>query len=174
MFPNLAHPGYGYASPFKSHAPAPVPPIKGEMWVLEFVMASVRKSETQSRIAAINNARDAILERAEKDHARMMSGLLAKPELTFALKSFGKVVAILIEKGHKDELVKLSKDRRVGKEQQSEIRVALANAGFAALCNPSGEDNLDQVIGSDYISPRRAAAEAEFARLCSPEVSNHC
>lgn len=141
---------------------------------MEFDMASVRKSENQSRIAAINSARDAILERAEKDSARLMSGLLANPQLTFALKSFGKIVAILIEKGHKDDLVKLSNDRRVGKEQKSEIRVALANAGFAALCNATGEDNLDQVIGSEYISPRRAAAEAEFARLCSPEISAPC
>lgn len=134
---------------------------------MEFDMVSARKSEKQSRIAAIENARDAILERAEKDHARMMSGLLANPKLTFALKSFGKIVAILIEKGHKDELVTLSNDRRVGKEQRSEIRVALANAGFAALCSTTGDDTPDQVIGSEYISPRRAAAEAEFARLCS-------
>jgi hypothetical protein len=134
---------------------------------MEFDMASARKSENQSRIAAIENARDAIMERAEKDHARMMSGLLANPKLTFALKSFGKIVAILIEKGHKDELVTLSNDRRVGKEQRSEIRVALANAGFAALCTTTGEDTPDQVIGSEYISPRRAAAEVEFARLCS-------
>lgn len=97
----------------------------------------------------------------------MMEGLLANPSLTFALKSFGKIVAILIAKGHKDSLVKLSMDRRVGKEQKSEIRVALANAGFAALCTAGEEENLDQVIGSEYISPRRAAAEAEFARLCN-------
>lgn len=141
---------------------------------MEFDMASARKSENQSRIAAINNARDAILERAENDHARMMSGLLANPQLTFALKSFGKIVAILIEKGYKDDLVKLSIDRRVGKEQRSEIRVALLNAGFAALCDASGEDNLDQVIGSEYKSPRRLAAEAEFARICSPEISASC
>lgn len=137
-------------------------------------MASARKSENQSRIAAINSARDAILERAENDPARMMSGLLANPRLTFALKSFGKIVAILIEKGHKDDLVKLSMDHRVGKEQKSEIRVALANAGFAALCAATEEENLDQVIGSEFMSPRRMAAEAEFARLCSSEVSISC
>lgn len=127
-------------------------------------MASARKSENQSRIAAINNARDAILERAEKDSARMMSGLLANPKLTFALKSFDQVIAILLSKGFKNELAQLSKHHHVGKEQKSQLRRALLDAGFAELCASSDSDT--STIGAVVPhSAARQAAEAAFAQL---------
>jgi hypothetical protein len=170
MFPNPPILGPGYASLSKSHAPAPVPPY-GEMWVLEIVMATVRKSENQSRIAAINNARDAILERAEKDSERMMKGLLANPELTFALKSFEQILAILLKKGHKDDLVKLSQDHRVGKLQKSQIRVALAAAGFEAVCEQLQAGNDAAAVQAatahvNHMSDARLRAEMEWQQLC--------
>lgn len=126
-------------------------------------MASTRKSENQSRIAAVNNARDAILERAEKDSARMMSGLMANPKLTFALKSFDQIIVILLAKGFKNELAQLSENHQVGKEQRSQLRVALANAGFADLCKP--EVDSTPVVSSANFSASRQAAEALFQRL---------
>lgn len=128
-------------------------------------MASTRKSENQSRIAAVNNARDAILERAEKDSARMMSGLLANPELTFALKSFDQVIAILLKKGFKNELALLSKHHKVGKEQKSQLRIALAAAGFAEIC--ASNDSDISTITTGPLSAARMAAEAAFSQLCA-------
>lgn len=130
-------------------------------------MASIRKSQNQSRIPAINDARDAILarmlERADKDSERFMSGLLANPKLTFALKSFDQVIVILLAKGHKNELAQLSKHHLVGQEQKSQLCRALLNAGFAELC----ESDVDSTPTASVVqfSAARQAAEAAFAQL---------
>jgi hypothetical protein len=129
-------------------------------------MASARKSENQGRIAAINNARDAILERAENDSSRMMAGLLANPQLTFALGSFDKVVEILLKKGFKNELVTLSKHFDTPRLQKSQLRIKLLEAGFEDVC--AGEVAVDS---STPFSSARLIAEAAFANLCS--VENH-
>lgn len=128
-------------------------------------MASARKSENQSRIAAANDARDAILERAEKDSARMMSGLLANPKLVFQLKDFDKLITALLKKGFKNELAQLSKNYQVGKMQRSQLRIALAAAGFAELC--AANDSDTSAITTGPYSAARTAAEAAFSQLCA-------
>jgi len=132
------------------------------------MVASARKSENQSRIAAIDAARDAILERAEKDPARMMQGLLANPKLTFALKSFEDIIDILLAKGQKDDLVKLSKMAQTPPMQRSQLRKKLLAAGFEDLCEGKTDVSLES------FSPARLAAEAAFAQLCTNGNSASC
>ena len=120
-------------------------------------MTSLRKSENQSRIAAIDNARDAILERAEKDAARMMKGMLTHPELTRNLHNFEKILEILLNKGYKEELILLAQHSKVREVEKSKIRRAV------------GEDNFKNTETAVLVSPMSAArrrAEQEFARLC--------
>lgn len=115
---------------FKSHAPAPVPP-NGEMWVLEQVMLSERTVVRSYRADVICNARDSVIERANKDSECLMRGLLAKPKLAYALKDFKQIVEILLDKGHQEQLLTLANSRGLDNLAKSAIRRSLLERAFS-------------------------------------------
>ena len=100
-------------------------------------MASLFKSEKSAQYSARKNACAALLELAKKNPVVVMTGLLAKPELTHKLQDFNEIVEILLAKGQKDNLVKLAQAKQVHPDAKSFITRHISDTDWAFICQPS-------------------------------------